>query len=114
MDEKNTDRKEELKKLLYGQLEDPTVCMPRGNFELTEDEIWNAYGYVIREGIARNLPDALITLGKDDLKDQTICLLADFLKLKIDMKVAELIAAPGLIEMINNLTASHEDFGDTL
>lgn len=114
MDENKTNRKEELKELLHSRLEDPAVCMPSGDVELTEEEIWASHSYILREAIARNLPDALEIVDKNDLQNETVFLLADYLKLKVDMKIAELIAAPGLAKIITSIMATKEDFGDTL
>ena len=109
------DYKEEMKELLRNRLEEPTVLASSVGFtELSEDDIWGCYSYVIREAISRNLPDALEMVERQQLQKETIFLLADYLKTKIDLKVAELIAAPGLAKMIEDIKHHHENFGDRL
>jgi hypothetical protein len=108
------DYKNELKELLRNRLDEPTVFTSDGIKELSEDDIWGCYSYVIREAISRNLPDALEMVEKENLKTETIFLLADYLKLKIDLKISELIAVPGLAQMVSEIQASHVNFGDRL
>jgi peptidoglycan/xylan/chitin deacetylase (PgdA/CDA1 family) len=108
------DYKKELKELLRNRLDEPTVFTSDGIKELSEDDIWGCYSYVIREAISRNLPEALEMVEKENLKNETVFLLADYLKLKIDLKISELIAAPALAQMIEDIKHHHENFGDRL
>lgn len=108
------DYKNKLKELLKNRLEDPSVLTSDGLRELSEDEIWGCYSYIIREAISRNLPDALEMAEQQQLQDETVILLADYLKMKIDLKIAELIAAPALAQMVEKIKHRHENFGDRL
>lgn len=109
-----TNEKNDIKDLLKSRLEKPVLTTAEGIFDLSEDEIWNCYSYIIREAISRNLPDALEIAGQENLKSETICLLSDYIKLKIDLKVSELIAAPGLAKIIEDIKASSEKLGAKL